>query len=105
MPTSPYAAILPRSPHRVPCRAPRWYEANGRQLNFRARRDPYAVLVSEVMAQQTQISRVEPAWEAFLDRFPTVEALAAAPTADVLRGLGRAWATTAVRSTCSALRG
>jgi A/G-specific adenine glycosylase len=65
-----------------------WYDAHGRHLNFRARRDPYAVLVSELMAQQTQISRVEPAWSAWLDRFPTVEALAAAPTADVLR----AWA-------------
>ncbi len=68
-----------------------WYGAHGRPLNFRRRRDPYAVLVSETMAQQTQISRVEPAWEAFLVRFPTVEALAAAPVADVLRawqGLG-----------------
>jgi len=68
-----------------------WYAANGRALNFRRRRDPYAVLVSEIMAQQTQISRVEPAWEAFLTRFETVEALAAAPVSDVLRawqGLG-----------------
>ncbi len=58
---------------------------HGRPLNFRARRDAYAVLVSEAMAQQTQISRVEPAWQAFLERFPTVEALAAAPVAEVLR--------------------
>jgi A/G-specific adenine glycosylase len=65
-----------------------WYVAHGRRLNFRTRRDPYAVLVSELMAQQTQISRVEPAWAAWLERFPSVEALAAAPTADVLR----AWA-------------
>jgi A/G-specific adenine glycosylase len=62
-----------------------WFGANGRNLNFRRRRDAYAVLVSEAMAQQTQISRVEPAWEAFLERFPTVQALASAPTADVLR--------------------
>ena len=62
-----------------------WFATHGRPLNFRARRDPYAVLVSEAMAQQTQISRVEPAWEAFLGRFPTVEVLAAAPVADVLR--------------------
>jgi len=68
-----------------------WFEANGRRLNFRRTRDPYAVLVSEVIAQQTQIARVEPAWEAFMARFPTVAALAAASTADVLRqwqGLG-----------------
>ena len=62
-----------------------WYASNGRSLNFRRRRDAYSVLVSETMAQQTQISRVEPAWEAFLARFPTVQALAAAPPADVLR--------------------
>jgi A/G-specific adenine glycosylase len=62
-----------------------WYDVNGRSLAFRSTRDPYAVLVSEVMAQQTQIARVVPAWEAFLDRFPTVEALAAAPAAEVLR--------------------
>ena len=68
-----------------------WYDAHGRHLAFRGTRDPYAVLVSEAMAQQTQISRVEPAWRAFMARFPTVEALAAASTAEVLRawtGLG-----------------
>ena len=53
--------------------------------------DPYAILVSEVMAQQTQIDRVVPRWERWLARWPTVEALAAAPAADVIRewqGLG-----------------
>jgi A/G-specific adenine glycosylase len=62
-----------------------WYDARGRTLAFRRSRDPYAILVSEVMAQQTQISRVVPAWEAFLARFPTVETLAAASPADVIR--------------------
>ena len=62
-----------------------WYATNGRNLNFRARRDAYAVLISEAMAQQTQVSRVEPAWLAFLARFPTVADLAAAPLADVFR--------------------
>lgn len=62
-----------------------WYDASGRSLAFRATRDPYAILVSEVMAQQTQISRVVPAWEAFMARFPTIEALADATPADVLR--------------------
>ena len=68
-----------------------WYDARGRGFPFRGLTDPYAILVSEVMAQQTQIARVGPAWSAFLDRFPTVGALAAAPPADVLRawrGLG-----------------
>jgi len=62
-----------------------WYDAGGRTLAFRASRDPYAILVSEVMAQQTQVSRVLEAWPRFLARFPTVDALAAASPADVLR--------------------
>lgn len=69
----------------------RWYDGRGRSLPFRGIADPYLVLVSEVMAQQTQIGRVGEAWRAFTARFPTVEALAAATPADVLRawrGLG-----------------
>jgi len=62
-----------------------WFDARGRALSFRASRDPYAILVSEVMAQQTQISRVVEACGRFIDRYPTVEALAAASPADVLR--------------------
>ena len=62
-----------------------WYDDRGRALAFRATRDPYAILVSEVMAQQTQITRVVEAWGRFLERFPTVADLAAATPADVLR--------------------
>jgi len=62
-----------------------WFDARGRALAFRGSRDPYAILVSEVMAQQTQILRVVEAWSRFLDRFPSVHALAAASPADVLR--------------------
>ena len=62
-----------------------WYRRSGRVLPFRATRDPYAILVSEVMAQQTQIDRVAEAWTRFLERFPTMESLAAAAPADVLR--------------------
>jgi A/G-specific adenine glycosylase len=62
-----------------------WYDARGRSLPFRGATDPYAVLVSEVMAQQTQISRVAPAWTAFMATFPTIRHLAAASPADVLR--------------------
>ena len=68
-----------------------WYDARGRVLPFRGDGDPYAILVSEVMAQQTQISRVSAQWSTFMAAFPTVQRLAAAPTADVLRawrGLG-----------------
>ena len=68
-----------------------WYDARGRTLPFRGNGDPYAILVSEVMAQQTQISRVSAHWSTFMATYPTVERLAAAPTADVLRawrGLG-----------------
>lgn len=62
-----------------------WYDARGRSLPFRGTTDPYAVLVSEVMAQQTQISRVAPAWAAFMAAFPTLADLAIASPADVLR--------------------
>jgi len=62
-----------------------WYDTRGRSLPFRGTTDPYAVLVSEIMAQQTQISRVAPAWTAFMATFPTLADLAAASPADVLR--------------------
>jgi A/G-specific adenine glycosylase len=68
-----------------------WFEQHGRDLPWRHTRDPYAILVSEVMLQQTQVERVVSRWEAWLARWPTVEALAAASPADVIRewqGLG-----------------
>jgi len=68
-----------------------WFDSRGRTLPFRASSDPYGILVSEVMAQQTQISRVAGRWAAFMDAFPSVQLLAAAPVAEVLRawrGLG-----------------
>jgi len=68
-----------------------WYEQNGRDLPWRHTTDTYAVLVSEVMLQQTQVSRVVPAYGRFLETYPTLQALAVAPLADVLRswrGLG-----------------
>jgi A/G-specific adenine glycosylase len=69
----------------------RWYDGGHRDLPWRRTRDPYALLVSEVMLQQTQAARVVPFYERFLARFPTAGALAAAPAADVLAhwsGLG-----------------
>ena len=68
-----------------------WYRRHGRDLPWRRMRNPYAILVSEVMLQQTQVARVVPRYLAWLVRWPTVEALAAASTADVIRewqGLG-----------------
>ena len=68
-----------------------WFSRNRRDLPWRRTRDPYAILVSEVMLQQTQVERVIPRYLAWLDRWPTVEALAAAPAGDVIvawQGLG-----------------
>ncbi|HVW88341.1 MAG TPA: A/G-specific adenine glycosylase, partial [Gaiellaceae bacterium] len=55
-----------------------WFRENGRDLPWRRTRDPYAILVSEVMLQQTQVERVVPRWHAWLAKWPTAEALAAA---------------------------
>jgi A/G-specific adenine glycosylase len=69
----------------------RWWSANARPLPWRRTRDVYGVWVSEVMTIQTQVERVVPAWSAWMQRWPTVGALAAAPLADVLvqwQGLG-----------------
>jgi len=68
-----------------------WFRRNGRVLPWRRTSDPYAVLVSEVMLQQTQVERIVPRYLEWLERWPTVEALAAASPADVIRawqGLG-----------------
>ncbi len=70
----------------------RWYAESGRHaLPWRDTRDPWAILVSEVMLQQTQVSRVAGRWESFMARWPDPESCAAAPLDDVLRewqGLG-----------------
>jgi A/G-specific adenine glycosylase len=68
-----------------------WWHANRRDLPWRHTRDPYRILVAEVMLQQTQVDRVIPYYHAWLDAFPTVHELAAAAIADVIRlwkGLG-----------------
>lgn len=68
-----------------------WYRRNARDLPWRRTRDPYAILVSELMLQQTQVSRVLEYWQRFLHRFPTLERLAAAQERHVLaqwKGLG-----------------
>ncbi len=68
-----------------------WFDEHGRDLPWRRTRDPYAILVSEVMLQQTQVERVVPRYLAWLERWATVDALAAASPADVIvawQGLG-----------------
>ncbi len=68
-----------------------WYRNNGRDLPWRRTRDPYAILVSELMLQQTQVATVIPYYERWLRRFPDLESLARAPESDVLhawQGLG-----------------
>jgi A/G-specific adenine glycosylase len=68
-----------------------WFATRGRELPWRGTRDPYSILVSEVMLQQTQAVRVVPRWLAWIERWPTAAALAAASSGDVIRewqGLG-----------------
>jgi A/G-specific adenine glycosylase len=68
-----------------------WYAEHGRDLPWRRTRDPYAILVSEVMLQQTQVDRVIPRYLAWLARWPTVDSLAAASAAEAIvawQGLG-----------------
>jgi A/G-specific adenine glycosylase len=66
----------------------RWYRRNGRVLPWRNERDPFRILVSEVMLQQTQVSRVLTKYQPFLRRFPSLKRLAKAKTSDVIK----AWA-------------
>ena len=60
-----------------------WYRKNGRDLPWRQTRDPYRILVSEVMLQQTQVDRVLPKYHEWLEKYPTLGALAAAPQDEV----------------------
>ncbi len=88
---NPTPLPAPGRKRRLRTRLIEWYRAHRRDLPWRRTRDPYAVWVAEVLLQQTQVSTAEPYYEAFLDRFPTVEALAAAPRQAVLKvweGLG-----------------
>ena len=62
-----------------------WYAQFGRDLPWRRTHDPYAILVSEIMLQQTQVDRVRPKFHEFLEAFPTFARLAAAPVAEVIR--------------------
>ncbi|HWI71631.1 MAG TPA: A/G-specific adenine glycosylase [Baekduia sp.] len=81
-----------------------WYAREARDLPWRRTRDPYAILVSEVMLQQTQVARVVPRYVAWLERWPDAGALAAAPVADVLAewvGLGYNRRALRLREACT----
>jgi A/G-specific adenine glycosylase len=83
-----------------------WFSQAGRDLPWRATRDPYRVLVAEVLAQQTQAARAAAAWPRFLERFPDVDALAGAAPAEALRtwqGLGYNRRALALRRTAQAV--
>src|SRR2546425_9386135 len=90
MPTRVQASRRPRpAPLRRALLA--WYRKEARDLPWRRTRDPYAIWVSEIMLQQTQIATVIPYYERWMKRFPTVKSLARAPLDDVLKvweGLG-----------------
>ena len=62
-----------------------WYRKHGRRLPWRGISDPYRILLSEIMLQQTQVSRVLEKYPLFLKRFPTLKSLASARQADVVR--------------------
>src|SRR5205809_2824824 len=69
----------------------RWFRKSARDLPWRRTRDLYAIWISEIMLQQTQVATVIPYWQRFMIRFPNVESLAAASEHEVLRlweGLG-----------------
>src|SRR6266511_3448364 len=83
-----------------------WFAAAGRDLPWRHTRDPYRILVAEMLAQQTQATRAAAAWPEFLEAFPTVEALAAASPAAVLRawqGIGYNRRALALRAAAQAV--
>ena len=77
--------------HPLSAQLVQWYAAHQRQLPWRKTRDPYPIWVAEIMLQQTQVETVIPYYQRWLERFPTLAQLAAAPQAAVLahwEGLG-----------------
>jgi A/G-specific adenine glycosylase len=74
---------IPAARQRFRRRLLAWYHVHGRDLPWRRTDDPYHILVSEMMLQQTQVDRVLPKYHEWLEKYPSLEALAAAPEADV----------------------
>jgi A/G-specific adenine glycosylase len=107
MPPSPSPDRLdPADLRRLRAEVLAWFAAAGRDLPWRRTRDPYRILVAEMLAQQTQAARAAAAWPEFLAAFPTVEALAAASPAAVLRawqGIGYNRRALALRAAAQAV--
>lgn len=79
------------SANTIPEKLVDWYKQNARDLPWRRVQDPYKIWVSEIMLQQTQVDTVIPYYNRFIEKFPTVEALARAEEDDVIKaweGLG-----------------
>jgi A/G-specific adenine glycosylase len=99
--------LAPRTSHTTPqAELLRWYKKIGRDLPWRKTHDPYRVLVSEVMLQQTQVERVIPYYQRFLELFPDEQALAAASTEAIHRawkGLGYPSRVERLRAACQAV--
>jgi A/G-specific adenine glycosylase len=85
--TKPESLALPAAPERRRFRSRllTWYGRHGRDLPWRKTADPYHILVSEIMLQQTQVDRVLPKYAEWLDKYPSLDALAAAPDQEVTR--------------------
>ena len=87
----PHRDVIQKRPRSSAVLFSRWYRRHRRDLPWRRTRDPYAILVSEVMLQQTQAAAVIPYYNRWLRRFPTIRSLARATESDVLhawQGLG-----------------
>ena len=82
-PRKPVVPIGPGIKRRFQHRLLKWYREYGRDLPWRKTSDPYKILVSEVMLQQTQVERVIPKYHEFLERYPTLQDLAEAPAEEV----------------------
>ena len=90
-PNSSHFGVLPGRLAAIRAALLGWFAGHGRDLPWRHTREPYKIMVSEIMLQQTQVDRVVPKYYAFLDLFPNLAALAGAPVAEVIRtwtGLG-----------------
>ncbi|MCX6538233.1 MAG: A/G-specific adenine glycosylase [Acidobacteria bacterium] len=87
LPSRPQAGRLPEPGLRQKFRRELldWYDRNGRDLPWRETDDPYHILVSEVMLQQTQVDRVLPKYEEWLEKYPSFDALAATPEDEVVK--------------------
>ena len=82
-----------------------WFAANARDLPWRRTRDPYAIWVSEIMLQQTQVKTVVPYWERWMRALPTIDALAQRPAPNMSSSSGKGSATTPALATCKKPRG